>query len=152
MRRLQSMLTLGVVLAVSAGLVAQTTDQHFAGRWEGQRQAEGRLDTMAFVFDVTAHGVTGTVFYNGQEFGKLDSVTIVGDTATFTLGDMSFTGVIDSKTGAMKVTAHFDGRDLWDVMVTKKEKSLGFVTSGATRRCGSCRTTPAPTVTRKNEH
>jgi hypothetical protein len=124
MHKWQSTLAFGFILIVSAAVFAQTADQQkIAGRWEGQRQAEGRLDNMAFVFDVTAKGVTGTAFYNGQEFSKLDTITVAGNTVTFNVTNMSFTGVLDEKTGTtMKLTAHFDGRDLWDLTVTRKKK------------------------------
>jgi hypothetical protein len=124
MHKWQSVVAFGLVLIVSAAVFPQTVDQKkIAGRWEGQRQAEGRLDNMAFVFDVTAKGVTGTAFYNGQEFSKLDTITVTGKTVTFNVTNMSFTGVLDEKTGkTIKLTAHFDGRDLWDVTVTKKDK------------------------------
>jgi hypothetical protein len=124
MRTWQSVLAFGFVVVVSAAVLAQTADQKkIAGRWEGQRQAEGRLDNIAFVFDVTAKNITGTVFYNGQEFSKLDTLTVAGGRVTFNVTNTSFTGVLDQKTGkTMKLTAHFDGRDLWDITVTKKEK------------------------------
>jgi hypothetical protein len=124
MRKWQSVLAFGFVLIVSATVFAQTADQKkIAGRWEGQRQAEGRLDNMAFVFDVTAKGVTGTAFYNGQEFSKLETITVAGNKVAFNVTNMSFTGVLDEKTGkTMTLTAHFDGRDLWNLTVTKKDK------------------------------
>ena len=123
MRNWISVFVLGITIALPLVLTAQTADEKVvAGRWEGQREAEGRLDNVALVFDVTAKGTTGTVFYRGQEFGKMDQITIKGSTVTFVNSGMSFTGVIDDAHKTMALTAHFDNRDLWSMTLTRKEK------------------------------
>src|SRR5262249_53523164 len=124
MRNWISVFVLGLAIAAATVSSAQTADEKLvAGRWEGQREAEGRLDNVALVFDVTAKGTTGAVFYRGQEFGKMDQITIKGSTVTFENGNMTFTGVIDETHKKMTLTAHFDNRDLWSMTLTKKEKS-----------------------------
>jgi hypothetical protein len=124
MRNWISVFVLGVAIGFASILTAQTADEKaVAGRWEGQRAAEGRLDNFALVFDVTAKGMTGTVFYRGEDFGKMDQITIKGSTVTFANAGMTFTGVIDDTHKSMTLTAHFDNRDLWSMTLTKKEKS-----------------------------
>jgi hypothetical protein len=126
MRAFCRILTLSIValLIHAAGVGAQTTDQkQLIGRWEGHREAEGRIDNIAFSFESTAKGIGGTAFYNGQEFGKITDITVKGKAVSFTQGDMSFTGVIDQTGKTIALTAHFGDRELWTLSVTRIDKS-----------------------------
>lgn len=123
MRTRRSIVLLALIVTVAAGVAAQTPDQKaLAGRWEGQRQSESRMDNIALSFEVSAKGVSGTAFLNGQEFDTLTGIVVHGHDVAFDMGNMSFTGVIDEKAHTMSVTAHFDGRDLWQMTVTRKDQ------------------------------
>jgi hypothetical protein len=124
MQKWISVFVLGLAFLMPSLATAQTADEKVvAGRWEGQRAAEGRLDNVALVFDVTAKATTGTLFFRGEEFGKAEQVTIKGNSVTFLVGNMSFTCVVDETHKGMTMTAHFENRDLWSMTLTKKEKS-----------------------------
>jgi hypothetical protein len=115
---------LAVFIALSAAsTIAQDTAKFLVGRWEGQRQAEGRVDNIALVFTSTDKGLTGEVFNNGQLFDKMADIVTGDDVVRFTVGDLIFQGVIDRKAAIMKLTANSQGHDLWTVTVTKKEKN-----------------------------
>jgi len=112
-----------ITLAVTAS-GAQTKSDPAAtliGRWEGQRPAEGRVDNVAIVVTKTDKGLAGTVYLNGQVFDAMTDIKVAGSKVTFALNNMDFSAVIQGTT--MTLTAHFDGRDLWTMTLTKKDKA-----------------------------
>ena len=110
-----------VIVLASAALPAQEPAKTLAGRWEGQRQSEGRVDNVAVVFTLTDKGLTGEVLNNGQLFDKMSNIATAENSVTFSLADLDFKGVIDPKTTSMTLTASFQGRDLWSMTVTKSK-------------------------------
>ena len=123
MRYVHSVALAVFIALTAASTIAQDTAKFLVGRWEGQRQAEGRVDNIALVFTSTDKGLTGEVFNNGQLFDKMADIVTGDDVVRFTVGDLIFQGVIDRKAVIMKLTANSQGRDLWTVTVTKKEKN-----------------------------
>jgi hypothetical protein len=123
MRYVHSVALAVFIALTAASTIAQDTAKFLVGRWEGQRQAEGRVDNIALVFTSTDKGLTGEVFNNGQLFDKMADIVTGDDVVRFTVGDLIFQGAIDRKAAIMKLTANSQGRDLWTVTVTKKEKN-----------------------------
>jgi len=123
MRSIHSVALTVFIALVAATVIAQDTAKFLVGRWEGQRQAEGRVDNVALVFTATDKGLAGEVFNNGQLFDKMGDIVTSGDAVRFTVGDLILQGDIDRKAATMKLTASSEGRDLWTMTVTKKEKN-----------------------------
>ena len=122
MRCCHSFVLIVFIALAATSAIAQDTSKFLVGRWEGQRQAEGRVDNVALVFTATDKGLTGEILNNGEQFGKMADIVTGDDAVRFTVGDLIFQGVIDRKASSMKLTANFESRDLWTITVTKKEK------------------------------
>lgn len=120
---LKSRFLIATFAALTTAIVFAQTDQAVgvAGRWEGQRQAEGRVDNVALVFTQTSNGLTGQVLLNNQLFDQMSNIVVTQNKVTFSTGDLEFAGTIDGKT--MRLTAHFQDRDLWTMSLAKKDKS-----------------------------
>jgi hypothetical protein len=113
---------IALLAAALSGVVAaqETTAKDFVGRWEGQRQAEGRLDHLAFVMRDTGKGLAGEVYLNDELFSSLSDFVLAGTKVTFSGAGLDFVGTLDKQT--LTVTAIFEGRDLWTTPLTKKDK------------------------------
>jgi hypothetical protein len=109
-----------IVVAVTAVLAQADAAQTLPGRWEGQRAAESRVDNIALIFTRADKGLTGEAWLNGKLFDTLTEIKVTGANVTFNMGDMTFTATL--KGTSMEMTAHFDGRDLWSMTLTKKDK------------------------------
>jgi hypothetical protein len=93
-----------------------------AGRWEGQRQAEDHVSTFAFVFRADNKRFSGDTYFNGEFADGMTDVVVKGNKVTFVSGGVDLSAVmVDTK--SMTVTATFQGRDLWTLTMTKKDKS-----------------------------
>lgn len=123
MRVYHSFALIVFIALAAATVITQDAAKFVVGRWEGQRQVEGRVDNVALVFTATDKGLTGEVFNNGQLFGKMADIVTGDDAVRFTVGDLILQGVIDRKASSMKVTANAEGRELWTMTVMKKDKN-----------------------------
>ncbi|HKV98933.1 MAG TPA: hypothetical protein VJN96_03865 [Vicinamibacterales bacterium] len=117
MRRLHTFMF--IVLAVTTVLAQADAAQTLPGRWEGQRPAESRVDNVALVFARTDKGLTGEAWLNGKLFDTLTEIKAAGTNVTFNMSDLNFTATLRGT--SMEITAHFDGRDLWTMTLTKKD-------------------------------
>ena len=118
MRRIHTFM---FIVAVVTAVLAQTdAAQTLPGRWEGQRAAESRVDNVSLIFTRADRGLTGEAWLNGKLFDTLTEIKVTGTNVTFNMSDMSFTATL--KGTSMEMTAHFDGRDLWTMTLTKKDK------------------------------
>ena len=121
MRKSRFLAMVGVLFATAFVLAQADPSAAIVGRWEGQRQAEGRVDNIALVFTQAAKGLTGEVFLNGQVFDQMSNIVVNQNKVTFSMGDLDFAGTLDGN--AMRLTAHFQDRDLWTMSLTKKDKN-----------------------------
>jgi len=122
MRCLHSFALTAFIALIAVTVIAQETSKFLVGRWEGQRQSEGRVENIALVFTATDKGLTGEVLTNGQLTGKIADIVTSDDAVRFTVGDLILQGVIDRKASSIKLTANSEGSDLWTMTVTKKDK------------------------------
>ena len=120
MRKSGILTMIGVMFATAFVLAQADSSAAVVGRWEGQRQAEGRVDSVALVFTQAAKGLTGEVLLNGQVFDQMSNIVVSQNKLTFSMGDLDFAGTIDGT--SMRLTAHFQDRDLWTMSLTKKDK------------------------------
>ena len=120
MRKSRFWTMVGVLLSTAFVLAQANQSAVVVGRWEGQRQAEGRADNVALVFTQAAKGLTGEVLLNGQVFDQMSNIVVSQNKVTFSTGDLDFAGTIDGN--AMRLTAHFQDRDLWTMSLSKKDK------------------------------
>jgi hypothetical protein len=119
--RTSRFLTMVGVLLATAFVLAQTNQAAaVVGRWEGQRQAEGRVDNIALVFTEAAKGLSGEVLLNGQIFDQMSNIVVSQNKVTFSMGDLDCAGTLEGN--AMRLTAHFQDRDLWTMSLAKKDK------------------------------
>lgn len=122
MRKVLSFLIVSAIVGSAiVGLRAQSdAAKAVVGRWEGQRDAEGRVDNVVFVFRQGEKQLTGEALRNNEKFDDITEIAVTGKTVSFSTGGIDFTGTIDGKT--MTVTAHFDNRDLWSLKLTRNDK------------------------------
>jgi hypothetical protein len=121
MRTPKSSIGVALVVTLLSGWTQTQASKAFTGRWEGDRQAENRVDHVAIVITDADKGLAGQVFLNGEVFDAMSNIVVDGKKIAFDVGNMSFTGAIDGKT--LTLTGHFDGRDLWTMALTKRDQS-----------------------------
>lgn len=120
MRKSRFLTMVGVLFATAFVLAQANQSAAVVGRWEGQRQAEGRVDNIALVFTEAPKGLTGEVLLNGQVFDQMSNIVVSQNKVTFGMGEVDFAGTLDGN--AMRLTAHFQDRDLWAMSLVKKDK------------------------------
>lgn len=120
MRTVTSSIVVALAVALLGAWTQTEASKAFIGRWEGDRQAENRIDHVAIVITGADKGLAGQAFLNGQVFDTMSNIVVDGRKIAFDIGNMSFTGTIDGKT--LTLTCHFDGRDLWTMTLTLTER------------------------------
>ena len=120
MRKSRILTMIGMLFATALVLAQADPPAAVVGRWEGQRQAEGRVDNVALVFTQAAKGLTGEVLLNGQVFDQMSNIVVNQNKVTFSMGNLDFAGALNGN--VMRLTAHFQDRDLWTMSLTKKDK------------------------------
>lgn len=120
MRKSGILMLIGVMFAAALVMAQADPSAAVVGRWEGQRQAEGRVDNIALVFTQAAKGLTGEVLLNGQVFDQMSNIVVSQNKVTFSMSGLDLAGTLDGN--AMRLTAHFQDRDLWTMSLTKKDK------------------------------
>lgn len=120
MRKSQSVFVLVFMFLFTAGMLAQSAEQkNLTGRWEGQRENEGRSNAIVLTIDGSAKAITATVTYNGQPYDTAN-IEFAKDVLTFDAVGLHFTCAVTGNT--MKFTAHRGPDPLWDVTLTKAQK------------------------------
>ncbi|HEV8410120.1 MAG TPA: hypothetical protein VGQ30_06405 [Gemmatimonadaceae bacterium] len=84
--------------AAPAAAQAQVTSASLVGDWTGSLALDAGVHPLTFVFRMMDTTLSGVVYDNGDEFGRMDGLTLERDTVRFTLQGLAFVGAIKGKT------------------------------------------------------